>query len=229
MTTLAGTVGALLPERIKRPLRRCPGVFSPAKMLRTVLYQAGVYRLCRHRVHGLHLGCGNLTIPGFWNIDAMFTARCDVVACVERLKLADNSVGTIYCAHVFEHLGRTAAPRALRQWYRVLRPGGKLYLACPDLEALARLYLANLDDVNTPAGRQRLDLLLGVIYGGQHNRHNFHASGWSLATLGWLLEDVGFRHVQRFDAERVSFRRFHDASFAALQGVPVSLNVEATK
>ena len=229
MTTFTGTVRALLPERIKRPLRRFPGVFNPAKLVRTAMYHAGVYRLCLHRVHGLHLGCGDLIIPDFWNIDAMFTAQSDVVACVERLKLAENSVGTIYCAHVFEHLSRAAAPRALREWYRVLRPGGKLYLACPDLEALARLYLAALDDGNTPAGRRRLDLLLGVIYGGQDTRYNFHACGWSLATLRWLLEDVGFRDVQRFDTQRVDFRPFEDASFAGLESVPMSLNVEATK
>lgn len=229
MTTLAGTVGALLPERIKAPLRRYPGVFSPTKLMRTVLYQAGLYRLFRRRVRGLHLGCGDLIILGFWNIDAMFATQCDVVACVERLKLADQSVGTIYCAHVFEHLSRNAAPLALRQWQRVLEPGGKLYLACPDLEALARLYLANLDDLDTPERRRRLDLLQGVIYGGQDTRYNFHGSGWSFTTLSLLLQEVGFKSVQRFDTHNLALRPFRDASFAALDGTSISLNVEATK
>ena len=229
MTTLSGTCKALLPERVKRPLRRCPGVLSPVKLLRTALYHAGLYRLSGHKVAGLHLGCGDLVIPGFWNVDAMFTAKCDLMAAVERIKLADNTVGTIYCAHVFEHLSRAAAPQALQQWYRVLKPGGTLYLACPDLEALARLYLTNLPRYDTAEGRHLVDRVVGIIYGGQHNRFNYHYSGWSFATLQRALEAVGFHSVRHFDSERVSFRPFKDASLARPDGVLVSLNVQATK
>jgi len=170
-----------------------------------------------------------MLIPGFWNIDAMFASTCDVVAKVEHLKLADNTVGNIYCSHVFEHLSRLDSVAALRQWYRVLRPGGRIYLACPDLEALARQYLAKLNSLDTTQGRKLSERIEGMIFGGQHNRYNFHCSGWSFATLGRVFEDVGFGNIRRFDPQEVSFRPFRDASFAGVEGISVSLNVEATK
>lgn len=229
MTTLTGAFTSLLPEGVKRPLRRWPGMLRPARLWRTLMYHAGVYRLAGREVDGLHLGCGDLIIPGFWNIDAMFSSACDVTARVDKIKLADNTVGTIYCAHVFEHVSHRRADATLRQWHRVLKPGGTLYLACPDLEALAKLYLERLDSHDTPQGRRQIDLVTGVIFGGQHNRYNFHNSGWSFATLRQILEDVGFSNVRRFAPDDICFRPFGDASSASIDGVAVSLNVEATK
>lgn len=229
MTTLTGAFTSILPEGIKRPLRRCPNVLRPTKLWRTLMYHAGVYQMVGRRVNGLHLGCGDLIIPGFWNIDAMFSSASDVAARVDRIKLADNTVGTIYCAHVFEHISRPCSEATLRQWHRVLRPGGKIYIACPDLEALAKLYLERLGSQDTPQGKRQIDLITGVIFGGQHNRYNFHNSGWSFATLRKLLEDVGFGSVRRFAPDDICFRPFSDASSASIDGVAVSLNVEATK
>jgi len=229
VSTLAGAFASLLPEGVKRLLRRLPGALRPAKLWRTLMYHASAYRLFRRQVPGLHLGCGDLIIPGFWNIDAMFTSACDVAARVDRIKLADNTVGTIYCAHVFEHIPRRRAKTALRQWHRVLQPGGKIYLACPDLETLAKLYLDRLESHDTSKGTRQIDLITGVIFGGQHNRYNFHCSGWSFATLGRLLEDVGFGNVRRFAPDDIAFRPFNDASSASIDGVAVSLNVEATR
>ena len=224
MTTLTGAFTSLLPEGVKRPLRRWPNVLRPTKLWRTLMYHAGVYRLSGREVDGLHLGCGDLIIPGFWNIDAMFSSACDVAARVDRIGLGDNTVGTIYCAHVFEHISHRSAEATLRQWHRVLRPGGKLYLACPDLEALAKLYLERLDSYDTSQGRRQIELVTGVIFGGQHNRYNFHHSGWSFTTLSQILEHVGFGSVRRFAPDDICFRPFSDASSAS-----ISLNVEATK
>ncbi len=229
MTTFAGTLKSLLPERVKRPLRRCPGVFNPARLCRTAMYHAGIYRLIGKQVHGLHLGCGDLLIPGFWNIDAMFASSCDIVAKIDAIKLADNTVENICQAHVFEHLSRLESAAAMREWHRVLRPGGKIFIACPDLEALAKQYLKKLDSLDTPQGRQLITLIEGMIFGGQHNRYNFHYNGWSFATLGRLMADVGFSDIRLFDTQEVTFRPFRDASFAAMDGAPISLNVEATK
>jgi SAM-dependent methyltransferase len=45
---------------------------------------------------------------------------------------------------MLEHLRRTEAPPFLRDCYRVLRPGGILRVATPDLERLCELYLERL-------------------------------------------------------------------------------------
>jgi SAM-dependent methyltransferase len=54
----------------------------------------------------------------------------------------DDSVDVVYHSHVLEHIDRDIAPIFLRECLRVLRPGGILRVAVPDLEKYARDYLS---------------------------------------------------------------------------------------
>ena len=60
---------------------------------------------------------------------------------ITSLPFADGAAALVYASHVFEYFDRQEAPLVLREWRRVLRPGGVLRLAVPDFEAVARLYL----------------------------------------------------------------------------------------
>jgi hypothetical protein len=62
------------------------------------------------------------------------------------LPFADCTFEAIYHSHLLEHLRRELALPFLRECHRVLRPGGVLRIAVPDLEAIVRLYLQALDD-----------------------------------------------------------------------------------
>jgi SAM-dependent methyltransferase len=57
----------------------------------------------------------------------------------------EASFDVVYHSHVLEHFHRDAAERFLRECRRVLRPGGVLRVAVPDLEQMARLYLATME------------------------------------------------------------------------------------
>ena len=46
----------------------------------------------------------------------------------------DNSVDEIMLIHVFEHLYLWEAMKALKEWYRVLKVGGKLTIEVPCLD-----------------------------------------------------------------------------------------------
>jgi hypothetical protein len=74
-----------------------------------------------------------------------------------------------------------------------------------------------------------VDLAVGVTYGGQGDKHDFHNCGYSFSTIKFLLEDVGFKRVSRFDSESLPFISFRDGTVAAFSGIPISLNVEAEK
>jgi SAM-dependent methyltransferase len=52
----------------------------------------------------------------------------------------------VYCSHVLEHLSRRDFDRAVRETFRILKPGGIFRLVVPDLEAAARTYLSALDN-----------------------------------------------------------------------------------
>ncbi len=205
------------------------GIARPIKLSRTLAYHCCALRLAGRRYPGVHLGSGGLRIDGFLNVDADFAIDCDVVARSERLKLPRDSVGCIYASHLFEHVHRRRIPDVLENWFNTLQPGGKLYLCVPDLETLARLYLETLPNCDTECGRQKIDLITRVIYGGQTDSFDFHFFGYSLTTMRIWLEAAGFTDVRRFDRADLSFAPFRDGGYASIDDVLISLNVEATK
>lgn len=94
----------------------------------------------------VNLGCGGTYHPAWRNFDIHavppHVEYCDLA---KPLPLADASVDVIYHSHVIEHLDREHGRRLIRECARCLRPGGILRVAAPDLEGIARHYLAALD------------------------------------------------------------------------------------
>lgn len=225
-----------LPGWMQYPLRTIRSVFKqtiallrPTKVVRTLAYHGYLYRVGRVEFAGLHLGSSEQRIPGFLNIDADAFLHCDVVAGLEKLRLNSESVEIIYASHVFEHFAQAKIVPILKEWFRVLKPGGKLFLCVPDLEVLADIYLSNLPNYENDDARYLVDLACSVMYGGQSNKYDFHYSGYSLTTLNALLQSVGFRSVERFDRSALAFAPFGDAAFATIKDIPISLNVKAIK
>lgn len=61
------------------------------------------------------------------------------------LPVADGSAEVVYSSHMLEHLDREEARVFLGECHRVLRPGGVLRLAVPDLQMLVANYLSSGD------------------------------------------------------------------------------------
>ena len=59
-----------------------------------------------------------------------------------------NSVDCIYHSHLLEHLNLEQGELLTRECHRVLKPGGILRIALPDLERICRDYLHALEDVD---------------------------------------------------------------------------------
>ncbi len=67
----------------------------------------------------------------------------------QRLPLPTSSVEVLYSSHMLEHLVRSETRDFLREAMRVLRPGGILRLAVPDLEICT--CLDRVDSKNSPS------------------------------------------------------------------------------
>lgn len=186
-------------------------------------------KFVRREYPGLHLGSGDQKIDDFLNIDANLFTKCDVVAGIKKIKLAEECTRIIYASHVFEHISRYTTSKVLGEWYRLLKPGGRLYILVPNMETLFQIYLENIKSYQTAEGKYLADFAMDIIYGGQINRWDYHYYGYSFETLRLLLESVGFKKVSTFERNTLSFCSFQDAGYAEIGGIPVSLNIVAEK
>lgn len=71
--------------------------------------------------------------PRLINVNIGAFPNVDVVADAHELPYADNSVDAIHCEAVLEHL--KSPHNAVKEMYRVLKPGGKLFAVSPFLVA----------------------------------------------------------------------------------------------
>lgn len=174
----------------------------------------------------LHLGCGSKHIPGWFHVDALDYPHVDHRGPVEDLSfLSDGSVEMIYAAHVLEHFGRRTYMDVLREWRRVLMPGGVLRLAVPDFAAAARLYLSG----TLPRG---IEDVRGLVAGGQRDQYDFHGMIFDEADLTVALRNAGFSSVRQWNWRTTEHSWLDDYSQAYIPhmdkegGTLVSLNLE---
>ena len=89
----------------------------------------------------LNLGCGNHPLEGFINVD-LNPKWADVVADIRDLSVfGTDSVDEIVASHVIEHFYLWEVQDILIEWKRVLRPGGTLYVECPNIHNCALMLL----------------------------------------------------------------------------------------
>lgn len=95
----------------------------------------------------LNLGCGNHYHLAFTNVD--FGSRGSEVIghnLTQGVPFADGVFDGVYHSHVLEHFDLNMGRHFLRECIRVLKPGGTLRIAVPDLEQITRVYLRNLEN-----------------------------------------------------------------------------------
>lgn len=124
------------------------------------------------------------------------------------LPYGDGTVDECRASHVLEHFPSRQVPDVLKDWVRVLKPGGTLRIAVPNFQKIAEDYLAGKPQITE-----------GYVMGGQTDAADFHKAIFDAAHLTKLLAQAGLMLVREWQSELVD-------DCAAL---PISLNLGGTK
>lgn len=156
-----------------------------------------------------NMGCGSMRIPGYLGVDKN-SDRADFRMDLFEFNPPKDCADEIFASHVIEHLPQHRSPEIMEKWYKTLKPGGKLIMEQPDIEALCKDYLEK------DGMEKHLDLM--CIYGAiiteearidgtfdpevlEKGTLSPHLWGWSPKTLSELCEATGFTNIKILPAE----------------------------
>ena len=150
----------------------------------------------------LHLGCGQVHLAGYVNIDLpptegtpQATSVADTFADLRTLRYPAESVDEVRLHHVYEHFSRATAAALLSSWRSWLKVGGRLHIEVPDFDRTARSVL------NPLASERRRQVGLRHIFGSHEAGWAVHQHGWSPRQLRDLVELLGF-HVEALERSK---------------------------
>ncbi len=120
--------------------------------------------------------------------------------CLKPLPFPETSVDHILCSHFLEHVYPEEAKILIRNYCRVLRPGGTLHVIIPDLETIAKEYVNNLGNqraankfldsiILSSQTRPKFSVRLREFIGGFGHKHRWM---YDEASMVNMLEEAGF-------------------------------------
>jgi predicted SAM-dependent methyltransferase len=142
----------------------------------------------------LHLGCGSVKISGYINIDLRKTPAVDLIADVFKLPFKEKTVDEIATFHLIEHFNELEGRHLLEYWFKLLKPGGKLVLECPNIVGMVKKFVEAYEKTGI--------IRPGYLYSthSKKGREDFinddHKWGYDQKSIRKLLESIGFRSVQ---------------------------------
>ena len=169
----------------------------------------------------LHIG-GTQKSDGWEVLNAVPAPYADYVGnAINLSRFADNTFAEIYASHVVEHFDyKNELELTLKEWWRVLIPGGKLYVSVPDLDTLAALFLQK-DRLNI----DECFFVMRMIFGGHVDEYDYHVVGLNEDFLTSYLKIAGYINILRVK----EFGLFNDTSNMQFKGAAISLNMTADK
>lgn len=106
------------------------------------------------------------------------------------LALPDGVADEIRASHLLEHFNHNGVQKVLADWVRVLKPGGLLKIAVPDLEYIATRFLSGA------AGQYN-----GWLHGGQVDARDCHLVSFDFDSLSALLRQAGLVGIHYWGGE----------------------------
>ena len=163
----------------------------------------------------LEIGPSFERIEGFETLNIFGGRNTDYVwDAIKRLPFKDSTFDLIYASHILEHVPWFMLSQVLREWFRILKPGGAIEIWVPDGLKICKAFVdaeINNDNYIENDGWYRLNpdrdpcvWASGRIftYGDESfntDHPNWHHAIFSSRYLKKLLEEVGFTKVEKLN------------------------------
>lgn len=157
----------------------------------------------------LQIGAQANSIAGWLNVDISPKERsvCFMDATVT-FPFADSSFDYVFSEHMIEHISFDEAVFMVKECYRILRPGGKIRIATPNLDVLAAIlnspdnpdyaeYISHYHQRFFPEKPCHPAFVINKLFYSFHHRfiHNFD-------TLKYILAEAGFTSMTRCEVSQ---------------------------
>jgi len=179
----------------------------------------------------LQVGCGYNIYPEFINTDIEWKPGVipwDISVIKQNpYPMKDSSLKGIYTEHCLEHIPFQSTWDNLREFYRMLKPGGTLRIAVPDGELFIDLYnryrAGEKVNIPKPDDRPEPTPMMSI---NRIARSHGHQYMYDFETFKHMLAEVGFK-----DIKKETFRHGRDEKLLVDSELrrDESLYVEATK
>ena len=150
-------------------------------------------------VKRLNIGCGNKKLDGYINCDFHDNYSGilpDVICDIRELPFPDGFADEVLAVHVLEHFYIWEAEAVVKEWMRVLKPGGKLIIEVPCLDKIIQIFV---DFQRHPP----TNLSMWGLYGdpGYKDERMCHHWCYSVNDLHRLLTESGMKDIELSDAK----------------------------
>lgn len=175
-------------NRLLRSLR--PLIFELLSLLGRSIY----FRKRTPKYDYINVGCGPNTLSSMDNMDFyQFSLRGSVIGHDVRFQFPfENEVYRgIITEHTIEHLTPFDAINMLKEFHRILRPGGIVRIIVPDLEKYIKFYLQDLANEEITNEFAAFENGCEAIWNLTQNWE--HVSCWDYKMLSKCLIDAGFK------------------------------------
>jgi predicted SAM-dependent methyltransferase len=131
--------------------------------------------------------------PGeYLNVDVVALPQVDLVFDItKKFPMEDNVIEEIISIATLEHLRKPHVDHVLREFQRILKPGGMLRVSTPDIEAIARAIIEkkDLSDINQN--------LFGKYKSDQTEDYDTHKWMYPADEMIRVLQSFGFENAER--------------------------------
>ena len=146
----------------------------------------------------LNVGCGPFPLSEFINLDYIWHPKIDICWDITKKSypLESQTLEGIYTEHCLEHIAFQESLINLKEFYRLLKPGGIVRVVVPDGELYCDIYQKRKmgQKVEFPYGKNEETAMISINRIFRSHGHQFI---YDFETFALLLKKAGFGEIKR--------------------------------